>query len=681
MRTTHAPNRLINEKSPYLLQHAHNPVDWYPWGQEAFDKALSEDKPVFLSIGYSTCHWCHVMESESFEDKEVAEILNKDFVPVKVDREERPDIDAVYMSVCQALTGSGGWPLTLILTPDKKPVFAGTYFPKRSKHGAYGLIDILNAIKKSWAEDRQKLINTASEITRAFLVRPMKTSPDSPSVDTVLKAAAELKQSCDFEYGGFGTAPKFPSAHNLMFLMRCYVFYKDIACLEAAEKTLAGMYRGGIFDHFGGGFSRYSTDRKWLAPHFEKMLYDNALLTMAYIEAYKITGKELYLNTAERVLEYINKEMTSPDGGFYSAQDADSEGVEGKYYLFSPHEITNLLGEEDGGFINRFYDITESGNFEGKSIPNLISKPEYDRWDVKLKDLTGELYNYRLTRYPLNKDDKILTSWNCLMICALALAYTATGDNIYLTRAKKAMDFILKNLTDKNTKNLLVRYREGESSGNGFLDDYAYFVLALLSLYDATYDVEYLEASVFYCRRMIRLFYDLRDEGFYFTPSGGEKLFYRPKEAYDGAMPSGNSVAGFVTNRLSALTEEPDLTEIFDRQTRFLETAARSYPSGFSFALIALMQKLEDYARLVCVLPDEEHVREIALKLGKRFIPDLTVIVKTPENADRLSEIAGYTKAYAIDRKRPVFYVCKNKTCYPAEYDLDKILEDLSAPS
>lgn len=379
--TMKKPNRLISENSPYLMQHAHNPVDWYPWGEEAFRKASEEDKPVFLSIGYSTCHWCHVMAHESFEDEEVAEALNRGYISVKVDKEERPDIDAVYMAVCQGLTGSGGWPLTIIMTPEQKPFFAGTYYPKTKRYNVPGLLEILEAVTKEWKENRDELIRAGDKIVNVLNGRAQNRGKEPEeregkaarlNKDLVGTARETLYQAFDNWYGGFGTSPKFPMPHNLMFLLRWYQFEKDGHALEMVEKTLQQMYRGGIFDHIGYRFSRYSTDDKWLAPHFEKMLYDNALLVMAYLEAYQITKNELYKTVAMKTLNYITREMTNPEGGFYSAQDADSEGEEGKYYVFTQSEILALLGEPDGSLFNQFFDITESGNFEGKNIPNLI---------------------------------------------------------------------------------------------------------------------------------------------------------------------------------------------------------------------------------------------------------------------------------------------------------------------
>ena len=427
------PNHLKNETSPYLLQHADNPVDWYPWGEEAFRRAREDDKPVFLSIGYSACHWCHVMARESFEDQETAELLNRWFISVKVDREERPDVDSVYMAVCQAFTGGGGWPTSLFLTPEKQPFFAGTYFPKQRQGGMVSFGELLTLIHEKWERDRSALLGPAEEIV-ALLNQP-KAENGKAEPELQEEAVRLYKRLFDRENGGFGGAPKFPSPHNLRFLLAYYGRRGDRDCLEMAERTLLQMYRGGLFDHVGGGFCRYSTDERFLVPHFEKMLYDNALLILAYCEAYSTTRKELYLLAAERTADFVLREMTAPEGGFYSAQDADSGGEEGKYYLFAPEEIVRLLGTERGESFNQHFDITETGNFEGKSIPNLLhSNPE----DRSFGDLLETVYQYRRGRYALHLDDKILTAWNGLMIAALCRLYQANGEAKYLDEIGRA---------------------------------------------------------------------------------------------------------------------------------------------------------------------------------------------------------------------------------------------------
>lgn len=481
-------NNLKNETSPYLLQHASNPVNWYPWCKEAFQRANNENKPILLSIGYSTCHWCHVMAHESFEDTKVADILNENFISIKVDKEERPDIDSIYMNVCQALTGSGGWPTTIFMTPNQKPFFAGTYFPKNSSGGMIGFIDLISNICKRWTERKDDFIQTSNEILKAL--NADGDVKHNEAEDVIEKAVHMFKNTFDKTHGGFGHAPKFPAPHNLMFLMDYYKKEKDKHTLEMVEKTLVQMYKGGIFDHIGFGFSRYSTDEKFLVPHFEKMLYDNALLMSSYILAFDITKNELYSNIAEKTALYVLRELTNPDGGFYCAQDADSDGVEGKYYIFDPDEIINLLGNEIGKKFNDYYNITKNGNFEGKNIPNLLFQTKFKSDN---ETYLQPIYDYRKTRTQLHLDDKILTSWNSLMISAFAMMYRILDNNKYLEVAKKACRFIDKNLSDGT--NLFVSFRNKKVSENGFLDDYAFYIYALINMYEATLENHYLEGQ------------------------------------------------------------------------------------------------------------------------------------------------------------------------------------------
>lgn len=593
-------NRLINEKSPYLLQHAYDPVDWFPWCQEAFEMAKAEDKPIFLSIGYSTCHWCHVMAHESFEDDEVAELLNRDYVAIKVDKEERPDIDAVYMAVCQSINGQGGWPMTIIMTPDQKPFFAGTYLPKMKRYNLAGLIEILNAVTAEWKENRAEILKVSDEIVgylnqsdkAQIKLGKGKTAGKNTLQKHVIHEAKDIfHQNFDPAYGGFGTSPKFPTPHNLMFLLRYYKFEKDEEALFMVETTLEHMYRGGIFDHIGYGFSRYSTDEKWLVPHFEKMLYDNALLAITYLEAYQITGKDLYKSVAEKIFKYILREMSNEEGGFYSAQDADSEGVEGKYYVFSPDELTELLGKENGEAFNQYFDVTQKGNFEGKSIPNLIKNKECLIRDEQIEKMIPFVYDYRLMRTELHKDDKILTAWNSLMIVAFAKAFKALEDNAYLKAAEKAAEFIIENLTSSGNK-LYIRYRNRVAAGYGTLDEYAYFAWALTELYEANFDSYYLDYAMKLGSVMKKHFWDEEVGGFFLTGKDSEKLIYRPKETYDGATPSGNSVAGYVLMKLGKLTGNQAPKELGLKQLQFLYDQAVSYPAGHSFALMALMMEL-----------------------------------------------------------------------------------------
>ncbi|MCL2351853.1 MAG: thioredoxin domain-containing protein [Firmicutes bacterium] len=637
------PNELINETSPYLLQHAYNPVEWRPWGRGAFGKAKAEDKPVFLSVGYSTCHWCHVMARESFEDAEVAEILNRNFVPVKVDREERPDIDAVYMSVCMALTGSGGWPLTVVTDHAGKPFFAGTYFPKNGRYGMPGLVDILDAVSEKWLNDRAGLLESGEKILTHINARGVMAAADISPERLILKGAAYFKSVYDRRYGGFGKAPKFPSPHNLLFLLEAYPVLKDPACLEMAEKTLLAMAKGGIFDHIGFGFSRYSTDEKWLAPHFEKMLYDNALLITAYTAAFAVTENPVYKTVAEKTALYVEREMTSPGGGFYSAQDADSDGVEGKYYLLSPGEVSSVLGEADGHKFCAAYDITEAGNFGGKSIPNLIGRPEPDGG---LAPLLPKLYEYRKKRTALRTDDKILTAWNSLMIAALADASEVFGNAGYLESAVKAARFLETNLCENGR--VFTSFRAGRRTDTGFLDDYAYYIHALLKLYRRTLEADLLNRAAALAQRAVEEFFDHEDGGFYLTGAGGEVLAARPKETYDGALPSGNSVMTLDLAVLNFLTG--GFGDILDRQIRFMLPRAAEAPAGHTFFLYAMLKKDFPGRKTTAVPagPSERPRIEAALR-GKGW----AVILE------------GETAEYPLKDGETTYYVCENGVCLP----------------
>lgn len=663
-------NHLEKEKSPYLIQHRENPVDWYPWGNVAFQKAKEENKPIFLSVGYSTCHWCHVMAHESFEDEEVAAILNRDFVSIKVDREERPDVDAVYMNVCQLLTGSGGWPLTVFLTPDQKPFFAGTYFPKKSRYGRPGLIELLKHVVILWKKDSEALVRDGERIANAA-GKSEELLPEAPDISLLDQGFAFFLNQYDQKWGGFGTAPKFPTPHNLLFLLQYSLFRQEKNARNMAENTLDAMERGGICDQIGGGFSRYSTDDSWLVPHFEKMLYDNALLAWAYLEAYQMTGKERYADVVRRTLDYLLRELAEPEGGFASGQDADSDGVEGKYYVFTPDEIYGLFGKVNGKDFCRRYDITREGNFEGKSIPNRILGEE-----GPLADDSPELQclrEYRRKRTRLHKDDKVLLSWNSWAIAALAKAGKILGESRYREAAQKCQNFIAKNMASENWR-LFLRWRDGEAAYDGQLDDYAVYVFALLELYDATLDASYLAQAVSYACQMRERFEDPDHGGYFQTAFDSEKLIARPKETYDGALPSGNSVAGLVWLRLAHYTGEVEYQEAADRQLHFLAGACKRSSAGHSFALLALMRALSSSRELICCsasgLPND-----FLEYLAAHPFPDLTVISKTPENAGLLAEIAPFTSAYPIPAEGTVYYLCCNGACKAPETDWRNFLK------
>ena len=669
-------NHLKNQTSPYLLQHADNPVNWYPWCNEAFERAEREDKPIFLSIGYSTCHWCHVMAHESFEDAQIAEILNQHFISIKVDKEERPDIDSIYMSVCQAFTGSGGWPTTIFLTPQQKPFFAGTYFPKTARYGQIGLKELLEAIQEKWKNDRGELLESAEEVL-AFLqqrsavrvrnVSSVKDSKNAAETQLISTAFEIYKRTFDKAYGGFGEAPKFPTPHNLLFLMKYYEKSHEEEALKMVEKTLLQMYRGGMYDHIGGGFSRYSTDRLFLVPHFEKMLYDNALLILAYCKAYRITGKRIYCDVAERTADYILREMTSPEGGFYSAQDADSEGVEGKYYLFEPLEIIAILGEKAGEEFNRYYDITEKGNFERKSIPNLLrndtatellnnllpNSPQ-NAMPQNLNACLQTVYEYRKNRYALHLDDKILTSWNGLMIAAMCHLYRVTGNKVYLDAAVKAQQFILNQLCKEET--LHVSYRNGRRSEKGFLDDYANEIFALLALYEATLDEIYLQQARSFCLKAVVDFYDEDQGGFFLYGKENEQLILRPKETYDGAVFSGNSAMAYNLVQLSFLTDEEDLRELAKQQLAFLSAEAEQYPAGQAMFLVALLDDIDPPEKITVVVKEMQEIADLPRRVS---LDAIVRVLKEP------------TEEYPLKNDKTTFYVCRGRACQPPVNELN----------
>lgn len=661
-------NRLYKEKSPYLLQHGENPVDWYPWSEEAFQKAEQEDKPVFLSIGYSTCHWCHVMAHESFEDQEVAEILNREFISIKVDREERPDIDAVYMSVCQALTGSGGWPLTIIMTPQQKPFFAGTYFPKKGTYGRMGLTDLLERVAFLWKGNREELIEAGNEITAAINLNHTGSGKE-PDRKLAERAASQLARIFDVKWGGFGQAPKFPTPHNLLFLMRYGSTMQEAGVMKMAQVTLEDMARGGIHDHIGGGFSRYSTDEKWLVPHFEKMLYDNALLLMAYVKAYQHTKKEFFADVAHRTAQYILRELTSKEGGCYCGQDADSEGVEGKYYVFTPDEVKHVLGKEDGEEFCRIYDITEEGNFEGKSIPNRIrsSEDSWERNDSRLK----KLYGYRLNRTHLHKDDKILLSWNGWVIVALAQAGLVLDERDYLNAAIRIQQFIESKMSTENGR-LYLRYRDRDAAHVGQLDDYAVYALALLELYRTTLDADFLQNAISRANQMVEYFEDKEQGGYFMTASDGEQLIARPKETYDGAIPSGNSVAAMVLQRLASLTGELKWQEAAQRQMQFLTDKISDYPASSCFGIIAMMDALYPHRELVCATSDGLPADLIDF-LRARPADDLHILLKTTENEDQLNQCVPFTADYPIPKQGTIYYLCEDGACKAPVSDFSKL--------
>ncbi len=595
----------------------------------------------------------------------MAEILNREFICIKVDREERPDIDAVYMAVCQAVTGSGGWPLTVVMTAEQKPFFAGTYFPKKSAGNMPGMIELLKGIADLWRNERSRLIEAGNRITD-FLTEERIKGDCEPDISLAGKAYEGFKETYDARWGGFGQAPKFPEPHNLMFLMDYYEREHEAEALEMAETTLQAMARGGIFDQIGGGFSRYSTDDIWLIPHFEKMLCDNALLIAAYINAYQITKNDFYAQIAERTAEYILSELTDSEGGFYCGQDADSGGEEGRFYAFSKMEIFDVLEEKDAEEFCRIYDITDKGNFEGKSVPNLIKGVK--GWPAEDKRLK-KLYDYRKQRAELHKDDKILLSWNSWAIIAMAKAGQALGKDKYTEAAIKAQRFIENNMTDENNR-LFLRYRDGEAANQGQLDDYAVYALALLTLYKVTLDADFLKKALMRAEQIVKLFEDEKG-GYFINTHDSEQLIARPKETYDGALPSGNSVAAAVFENLGNLTGEPKWIEISAKQHKFMAESAQNYPQGHTFYLLAMLKRVYPHKELICT--GKQIPSEIREYLKTHTANDLCVIAKTEDNGEVLSRCAPFTANYPLPDEGVMWYLCQNGSCKAPTGDFSKL--------
>jgi len=686
-------NKLINERSPYLLQHAYNPVDWHAWNDEAFEKARKEDKPIFLSIGYSTCHWCHVMEHESFEDSTVAQLMNDAFVCIKVDREERPDIDNIYMTVCQMMTGSGGWPLTIVMTPDKKPFFAATYIPKETRFNRMGMIELIPRIADVWQNRRQEVLQSADKIT-AGLRRSSEHAESGRQLSDITLTAAfdDLKGSFDDRHGGFGAQRKFPIPHNLLFLLRYWDRTGEDRALSMVEQTLAAMRLGGIFDHVGYGFHRYSTDPQWLLPHFEKMLYDQALIAMAYTEAYQVTGKQECANTARETFSYVLRDMTSPNGGFYSAEDADSEGEEGKFYVWTDTEVRDILDADEAEAFTSAYNIQPEGNFKeestghatGTNIPHFtkslaeIAKEmgvEELHLSEVLKRSRVKLFEHREKRIHPLKDDKILTDWNGLMIAALSKAAQVFNDEEYLTAATRSADFLLDSMrTDGGA--LLHRYREGSAEIDGYVDDYAFLIWGLIELYETTFDVKYLRAAIELNGYLIEHFWDESEGGFFFTADDSEELIHRTKDIYDGAVPSGNSVGMLNLLRLGKITADASLEQ---RAAQLAETFSGSVsrsPSNFTQMMIALdFATGSSYEVVIVGKPDSKDTKDMLAALTSQYAPNKVVLLKpTDQSKPDIAELAEYTGNHSSIDGKSTAYVCLNYNCKLPTTDPDEML-------
>ena len=679
------PNRLIHEKSPYLLQHAYNPVDWYPWGEEAFEAAKAQDKPVFVSIGYSSCHWCHVMKKESFEDEEVAKLMNAAFVCIKVDREERPDLDSAYMAVCQAMGRSCGWPLNAIMTPDKKPFFAASYIPKDSRFGLAGMVDLIPQIEDIWKTRRPDLENLGEDITRRIETFEKRTVGEDLGKDVLDDAYEKFVLSFDEENGGFGRAPKFPSPHNLIFLLRYWSRIKEKKALEMAEKTLRAMRVGGIFDQIGFGFHRYSTDAEWLVPHFEKMLYDQALLALAYTEAFQATGAGKFKVTAKESLAYVLRDLASPEGGFYAAEDADTEGEEGKFYLWTEEEIKKALPPADVDLAVRLFGVKAGGNYaeagrkrNGRNILHLAepldqvaseSQLTVDELILRLGRICNVLFKAREKRVCPAKDDKILADWNGLMIAALAKASSVLGEPRYLQAAVKAAGFFLEKMRDKNGT-LYHRYAKGERAIEGFVDDYAFLVWGLLEIYESSFEEAYLEKAVELTNTMISRFWDSEDGGFYSTAKDADNAVPRRKEVYDGAVPSGNSVALLNLLRLSLLGGDAKFKELASQVIRVFSEDVKRSPAAHTFMLVGVDFAVGPAYNVILVGdPQEDSMQRMLGALKTRYLPNMVVSMRPAGKAG-----LGYEK---IEGKATA-YVCRDQTCMPPTNEPEKMLQLLS---
>ena len=685
-KTGKTPNRLIHEKSPYLLQHAYNPVDWYPWSQEAFDKAKAENKPIFLSIGYSTCHWCHVMEKECFEDEEVAKLMNQAFISIKVDREERPDLDAAYMAVCQEMGRSCGWPLNIMMTPRMNAFFAASYIPKNSHHGLNGMMELIPQIMEIWKMRRAELEIVGADIRSRLEALEKRVVVGELGEDVLVDAYEKLAIDFDGENGGFGRAPKFPRPHTLLFLLRYWRRSGEKNALAMVEKTLRYMRLGGIFDQVGYGFHRYSTDAQWLVPHFEKMLYDQALLTIAYIEAYQVTGAGKFKLTAKEVIEYVLRDLASTEGGFYSAEDADSEGEEGKSYLWTVEEIRKTVQLEDQDLAVKLFGVLPEGNYidaavgrrNGENILHFPKPPDQiasesgltiDELIVRLGRIRNALFEARKKRVPPAKDDKVLVDWNGLMIAALAKASQVLGDPKYLQAAVKAADFILDNLRKENGE-LYHRYVKGEKAVDGFLDDYAFFAFGLIEIYEATFEEKYLQAASALTKAMIARFWDEKDGGFYFSAKNAENAVLRMKHVYDGAVPSGNSVALLNLLRLSRLTNEKAYEGMANKILKVFSEEVKGAPHAHTFMLAGLDFAIGPTYNIVIVGDlHEKDTLDMLSALRKHYLPNMTVTLRQPSKAG-----LGYERMEG----KATAYVCQNQTCKPPTNSIEKILEILN---
>jgi uncharacterized protein YyaL (SSP411 family) len=688
-------NHLQLEKSPYLLQHVNNPVDWYPWSNEPFSIAKKENKPIFLSIGYSTCHWCHVMAHESFEDNEVAGLLNDNFVCIKVDREERPDIDKIFMNVCQLITGSGGWPLTILMTPEKKPFFAATYIPKETRFGIKGLLTLIPEIKNLWENKTDELLKSADEITIMLQKLSKHSGEQDLSRKTLDLAYDQLFNSFDELYGGFGNQPKFPTPHNLIFLLRYWKRTNHNYCLKMVTTTLEKMRQGGIYDHIGFGFHRYSTDRKWIIPHFEKMLYDQALLVMTYTEAYQAIKKTIFKKTAQEIIEYVFRDMTSKEGGFYSAEDADSEGDEGKYYIWGYEELKQILTEDELDLAKKYYNIKKEGSFTqdvGQSVKKNIFYQTMNLDEFvnfyqlnekeflnKIGRIRKKLFTIREKRIHPDKDDKILTDWNGLMIAGLAKASQVFNNRIYVEKAEKALNFILKNMRQKNGE-LLHRYRNGDAKILGYADDYAFLIWGLIELYQVTFNPKYLQISLDLNKFLMDHFWDGTNGGLFFTSDTNEELLTRNKEIYDGAIPSANSVTMYNMVRLARITGNTDLEKKAKQIGKTFSGQITKMPTGYIQMIVGLEFIIATSYEIVIVgNRDKKDTQKIIKSINSTYLPNKVMLFKETKTKEQLiEELVPSIKNYSQIKNQTTIYICKNRQCQPPTTTIEKMKQLLN---
>jgi len=669
------PNRLAKETSPYLLQHADNPVDWYPWGDEALTRARTEDKPILLSIGYSACHWCHVMAHESFENEETALLMNDNFVNIKVDREERPDLDAVYTEAVQAITSGGGWPLTVFLTPEGKPFFGGMYFPPEDKYGMPGFPRVLRAVADFYQNRRSEVEQATQQIMSALEVKadiPTETKP--PAIDILNEAFAALKRDVDTTDGGFGTSPKFPQPLVLEFLLRYYHRTDNQEALHVVTLTLEKMARGGIYDQIGGGFHRYATDNKWLIPHFEKMLYDNALLSQVYLHAHIVTGSLLFRRITEEIIDYVLREMTSRDGGFYSAQDADSEGMEGKYYLWTHDEVTEVLGKETASIVNAYFDITAHGNFEGRNILNISGPPQTEEPDA-IKQAKASLLKIREKRVRPARDDKVLSSWNGLMLASLAEAACTFGRDDYLAAAVANGSFLLKAMMCEGY--LKHTYKDGKARIEGYLDDYALVIEGLLNLHQATFSGMWLREAIRLTDVMIEEFWDESAGMLYDAGKRHQALFARPRNTQDGAMPSGSSAAALALMKVSRLTGSERLEQITMKSLKAMQGKISRYPLGFGNWLCALDFYLSPSKEVVIVGSRKNAaIADLLQVLFNTWHPNQVVVAYDPTDATPTDNLM-LVKNRTMINGQPTVYVCRRYSCQTPVNDPDSLQKQL----